>query len=142
MYVKDLLRDKGSAVFTVSPETSVAELAKSLVRRRIGAAGVVDGEGGLVGVVSERDIVHSVAERGAAAVECEVSELMTKTVHTASPETMIDEVMLLMTERRIRHVPVIEDGKLAGIISIGDVVKHRIASAEREANQLRDYIRA
>ena len=141
MYVKDILRDKGDAVFTVAPEASVTELAKSLVRQRIGAAVVIDGEGGLVGVVSERDIVHCVAERGAAAVECKVSELMTKTVHTGTPETMIDEVMSLMTERRIRHLPVIEDGKLAGIISIGDVVKHRIASVEREANQLRDYIR-
>lgn len=142
MYVKDILHNKGKAVFTVTPETSVAELAKSLVRQRIGAAVVVDGEGGLVGVVSERDVVHCIAERGAAAVECKVAELMTKTVHTGTPETLIDDVMLLMTERRIRHFPVIEDGKLAGIISIGDVVKHRIASVEREADQLRDYIRA
>ena len=142
MYVKDLLRDKGSAVFTVTPETSVAELAKSLVRRRIGAAVVVGGEGGVVGVVSERDIVHCVAEWGTAAGECRVSVVMTKNVHTGTPETMIDEVMSLMTERRIRHLPVIEDGKLAGIISIGDVVKDRISSVEREASQLRDYISA
>ena len=142
MYVKDLLRNKGNAVFTVTPETSVAELAKSLVRRRIGAAVVVGGEGGVVGVVSERDIVHCVAEWGTAAGECWVSVVMTKNVHTGTPETMIDEVMSLMTERRIRHLPVIEDGKLAGIISIGDVVKDRIGSVEREASQLRDYISA
>ncbi len=142
MYVKDILRDKGNAVFTVTPETSLAEFAKILVRRRIGAAVVVDGDGGVVGVVSERDIVHCVAERGAAAADCSVSDVMTKNVHTGTPETMIDEVMSLMTERRIRHLPVIEDGKIVGIVSIGDVVKDRIASVEREASQLRDYISA
>ncbi len=141
MYVKDILGGKGKDVFTVRRETSVVELAKVLVGRRIGAAIVADGDT-VVGVVSERDIVHCIAEQGAGAVERAVEDVMTADVKTVSPDTTIDDVMGLMTRRRIRHLPVLEDGKLTGIVSIGDVVKDRIASVEREASQLREYITA
>lgn len=141
MYVKDILGGKGNDVFTVRRETTVVELAKVLVGRRIGAAVVAEGDT-VVGVVSERDIVHCLAEQGAGAVERAVADVMTVDVKTVTPDTTIDEVMALMTRRRIRHLPVLEDGKLTGIVSIGDVVKDRIASVEREASQLREYITA
>ena len=141
MYVKDILGGKGDEVFTVRREATVVELAKVLVERRIGAAVVADGDT-VVGVVSERDIVHCIAELGAGGGNRAVADVMTTDVKTVSPDTTIDEVMGLMTQRHIRHLPVLEDGKLAGIVSIGDVVKDRIASVEREASQLRDYITA
>ncbi len=141
MYVKDILGGKGDEVFTVRRDTTVVELTKVLVSRRIGAAVVADGDT-VVGVVSERDIVHCIAELGAGAGNRAVADVMTTDVKTVSPDTTIDEVMGLMTQRHIRHLPVLEDGKLAGIVSIGDVVKDRIASVEREASQLRDYITA
>ncbi len=141
MYVKDILGGKGDEVFTVRRDTTVVELTKVLVSRRIGAAVVADGDT-VIGVVSERDIVHCIAELGSSAADCAVADVMTTDVQTVSPDTTIDEVMGLMTRRRIRHLPVLEDGNLAGIVSIGDVVKNRIASVEREASQLRDYITA
>ena len=142
MYVKDILRDKGTEVYTVSRETTISELARKLVEHRIGAAVVVDGDGDVVGVISERDVVYCIAERGGGCLKRKVVELMTAKVITCAPDTTIDEVMNLMTERRIRHLPVIDQDRLAGIVSIGDVVKRRIASAEREVNLLRECISA
>lgn len=140
MVVRDILRGKGSEVFTIAPDARISELVRLLAERGIGAAVVKDGDGRVVGVISERDIVHCIAEHGADCLDHAVSELMTEKVVTCAPNTGIAEVMNQMTERRIRHLPVIENGRLAGLISIGDVVKHRIASAEREAEQLREYI--
>ena len=140
MFVREILKTKGSDVFTIRGDQSIDELAKELVRRRIGAAVVVDRRGALIGVISERDIVYAVAEHGVACLERKVADLMTADVITCTPDTGIVEVMNQMTRRRIRHLPVIEDGRLAGLVSIGDVVKQRIASAEREAEQLRQYI--
>jgi CBS domain-containing protein len=140
MYVKDILQHKGTEVYTVGPETTMSALAHELVERHIGAAVVVDGDGAVVGVISERDIVYCIAERGGGCLNRDVADLMTAKVITCAPDTTIEEVMNQMTERRIRHLPVIDDGRLAGIVSIGDVVKNRIASAERENVLLREYI--
>jgi CBS domain-containing protein len=140
MFVREILKSKGSDVFTIEGDRSIDELAKELVARRIGAAVVVDGGEALVGVISERDIVYAIAEHGAACLDRKVAELMTSDVVTCTPDTGIVEVMSQMTRRRIRHLPVIDDGRLAGLVSIGDVVKQRIASAEREAAHLREYI--
>ncbi len=141
MYVRDILNHKGSLVLTVGPEESIGDLAALLTRRRIGAAVVCD-DGEVVGVISERDIIHAVAEQGARSPETLVREHMTEKVISCTPETTVDEVMNLMTERRIRHLPVLEEGRLAGIVSIGDVVKIRIESVEEEATRLREYIQA
>jgi CBS domain-containing protein len=140
MYVENILRQKGTEVYTVSPETTIRELARELVEHRIGAAVVVDAEGVVVGVISERDVVHCIAERGGGCLKRKVVELMTAKVITCAPETTIDKIMNQMTERHIRHLPVIDDGRLAGIVSIGDVVKSRIASAEHEISLLRSYV--
>lgn len=142
MYVHDILRHKGQDVFTVDPGATIQDLARALMTRKIGAAVVADLTGAVVGVISERDVIQCVAEHGAECLSCEVRELMTAEVITCAPDTKIDDVMSLMTERRVRHIPVIDNGALAGIVSIGDVVKDRIAEVEREANQLRQYITA
>lgn len=141
MYVRDILRDKGAEVFTVAPDAPVSELARELVARRIGAAVVADA-GAVVGVVSERDILYAVAERGVDCLQALVRDLMTADVVTCTPDTSLDEVMASMTRRRIRHLPVLDGGALAGIVSIGDAVKGRLESIEREATQLREYIQA
>lgn len=141
MYVREILKDKGADVFTVAPDTPVPELVRELVARRIGAAVVASG-GAVVGVVSERDILYAVAERGVDCLRTHVRDLMTADVVTCTPDASIDEVMASMTRRRIRHLPVLDGGALAGIVSIGDVVKGRLESAEREATQLREYIQA
>ncbi len=142
MYVKDILQHKGNDVFTVDPDATVQDLTKSLTVHRIGAAVVVDGEGAVAGVVSERDVIRGVADHGDTCLALSVRDLMTTSVITCEPDTPIQDVMGLMTEHRIRHVPVIEDEALVGLVSIGDVVRDRIAEAEREAAQLRQYITA
>jgi len=142
MYVKDILQHKGNDVFTVDPDATVQDLTKSLTVHRIGAAVVIDGAGAVVGVVSERDVIRGVADHGEACLAQSVRDLMTTTVITCESDTPIQDVMGLMTEHRIRHVPVIEDEALVGLVSIGDVVRDRIAEAEREAAQLRQYITA
>lgn len=142
MYVHDILRHKGRDVFTVDPASTIQDLARALMTRKIGAAVVMDSDGALAGVIFERDIIECVAQHGAACLTREVRDLMTAQVITCTPDTKIDDVMGLITERRIRHVPVLEDDALVGIVSIGDVVKDRIAEVEREASQLREYITA
>jgi len=140
MLVRSLLKDKSGDVFTVSPEISVLEAARELREKRIGAVIVCDGGGGIVGVLSERDIVRSLADQGEAALKGSVADLMTRDVKTCGLDDSIDEIMELMTGRRFRHVPVLDAGKLVGIVSIGDVVKQKIAEAELEAQSLKDYI--
>ena len=141
MYVRDILKAKGAELFTIGPEEPVTALLKVLVECRIGAA-VVAEEGRLVGVVSERDVIRAAAQRGADCLHASVRELMTADVISCAPDTSIDDVMNLMTTHRIRHLPVLEGGELAGVVSIGDAVKSRIESAQREADQLREYIQA
>ena len=140
MRISDLLRDKGDRVVTVTPDLTVQGLLATLAEHRIGAV-VVTADGSTVdGIVSERDIVRSLAERGAAVLTEPVSAIQTTRVHTVGPDADIAEIEHLMTERRFRHVPVVSGGRLAGIVSIGDVVKKRITELEVEASALSGYI--
>ena len=140
MRISEVLRTKGAEVVTVTPDTDVRELLGVLSERRIGAV-VVSRDGTSVdGIVSERDIVRALAEKGAAVLAEPVTAIFTADVHSITPETQIEELMRLMTDKRVRHVPVLVDGVLSGIVSIGDVVKHRIVELESERAALNDYI--
>ncbi|MBO0335169.1 CBS domain-containing protein [Sneathiella sp. CAU 1612] len=140
MNVAGILKVKGSDVITASPTDSIATVSNVLGEKRIGAVLVVDGAGKLCGVLSERDIVRGLSESGEGCLKLLAKDLMTSDLVTTSPSETIDNVMALMTEKRIRHLPVLNDGELAGFISIGDVVKSRMDEVEREAAALRDYI--
>jgi CBS domain-containing protein len=140
MRISDLLRVKGSKVITVTPDTKVRGLLQVLADEKIGAA-VVSADGASVdGIVSERDVVRAFAQRGAAVMSEPVTEIYTAQVRTVAPETSLDDVMRLMTEHRMRHAPVVVDGALSGLVSIGDVVKSRIDELETERTALSDYI--
>lgn len=140
MNVDRILRTKGYQVVSVEPTESVAEAAAVLNRHRIGAALVRNADGAVIGVFSERDVVKGISRHGEACLRLSVKELMAKDVITCTPEDTVDHVMAVMTERRVRHLPVMRHGNLVGVISIGDVVKHRLAEIETEAKALRDYI--
>jgi CBS domain-containing protein len=140
MNVETILQTKGREVITVRPGESVASAAETLHRRAIGAALVLDESGAVAGVISERDIVRGLATRGGVVLGMKVAELMTSEVETCEPGDAVDHIMAVMTERRVRHLPVQRNGKLVGVISIGDVVKHRLAEIEGEAQSLREYI--
>jgi len=136
----DVLRSKGGEVVTVAPEQDVAGLLGVLAQHGIGAA-VVSSDGAMVeGIVSERDVVRALGERGAGVLQEPVRDICTTEVHTCPPDARIDDLMRVMTERRIRHVPVVTDGRLTGIVSIGDVVKHRMGELESEKQALSSYI--
>ena len=140
MRITDVLRVKGTRVVTVTPDTTVRQLLAVLAEHRIGAV-VISHDGTSVdGIASERDIVRAFARQGAAAMSEPVTAIYTAEVHTITPETQIEEVMRMMTERRVRHAPVVQDGSLRGIVSIGDVVKNRIDELETERAALTDYI--
>ena len=140
MRITDVLRGKGTQVVTVPPDTKVRRLLDVLAEHGIGAV-VVSADGTSVGgIVSERDIVRAFAKRGAAVMSEPVTDIYTADVHTITPDISLDEVMRMMTERRIRHAPVVVDGNLRGIVSIGDVVKNRIDELETERAHLTDYI--
>jgi CBS domain-containing protein len=139
MNVARIIEEKGRDVVTVSPGASLAEIAAVLSERRIGAVVVVETEE-IRGIISERDIVRAVAKLGGAALQRQGVEFMTPRVVTCVPEDTIDQVMQKMTTGRFRHLPVVEKGRLAGIVSIGDVVKRRIEEVEKEAEQIREYI--
>jgi CBS domain-containing protein len=139
MRISDLLRSKGTAVATVGPQTTVTELLSGLAEHNVGAM-VVVGPEGIAGIVSERDVVRRLHDRGPELLSMPVSEIMTTMVKSCRPEDSVDHLSVLMTERRIRHVPVVVDGKLAGIISIGDVVKSRMQELEKSQEQLEAYI--
>lgn len=140
MRVADLLRTKGSEVATVPPRVSVTGLLEDLARYNVGALVVVDETGQLVGIVSERDVVRRLNERGAELLTAPVEEIMTTQVVTCEPGEGVDSLAAVMTERRIRHMPVVEDGRLVGLVSIGDVVKSRIEQLESDREQLESYI--
>jgi CBS domain-containing protein len=140
MTVSTILSSKGNAVFSLAPDTTVQDATRFLAEKRIGAAIILDAGGKLAGILSERDLVRTIAKQGADALSRPVSEAMTGKVITCSPADTIPHVMGLMTAGRFRHLPVLENGALAGMISIGDVVKARIADAEAESQSLRDYI--
>ncbi|MGZ8363265.1 MAG: CBS domain-containing protein [Caulobacteraceae bacterium] len=140
MLVSQIIRGKGAEVLSISPGDTVAKAAAMLREHRIGAL-VVRGAGGKVaGILSERDIVWGVAKLGEAALQKPVSDCMTKDVIVAAPNETVDQLMARMTDKRIRHLPVVSGGELAGIVSIGDLVKHKIGEIEAEAQNLKDYI--
>jgi CBS domain-containing protein len=140
MRVADVLRTKGSEVATVPPKVSVSGLLEDLARYNVGAMVVVDANGAVAGIVSERDVVRRLNERGAELLTAPVEEIMTSPVVTCEPGEGIDNLAEIMTERRIRHMPVVEDNRLVGIVSIGDVVKSRIQQLESDREQLESYI--
>jgi CBS domain-containing protein len=138
--VSDLLRRKGNFVATTAPDTTVADLLDQLAEHQVGAL-VVSTDGVTVeGIVSERDVVRAMRTAGAALLDAPVTDLMTRDVIVTSPGESLEKMMRLMTERRIRHVPVVANGRLTGIISIGDVVKGRIDDLESDRDQLIGYI--
>ncbi|GFG75345.1 CBS domain-containing protein [Mycobacterium botniense] len=139
MRIADVLRNKGAAVVTISPDATVRELLAGLAEHNIGAM-VVIGPDGLVGIVSERDVVRRLHTHGASVLSQPVAKIMTPAVVTCTKSDTVDSLSVLMTQNRVRHVPVIEDGKLAGIVSIGDVVKTRMEELEAEQRQLQSYI--
>ena len=140
MLVSQILRDKGEDVFAVEPSDTVAHAAALLRQHKIGALVVRDAAGKVAGILSERDIVWGVAHLGEAALKQTVADCMTKDVILARPNETVDQLMARMTDKRIRHLPVVDDGKLAGIVSIGDLVKHKIGEIEAEAEALKGYI--
>lgn len=142
MLIDTILKDKGNSVTTVVDTATLAEAANLLDQKRIGAVVAVDDKGALVGVLSERDIVRRFARHGKDAVAMTVADAMTRGIITASPHENIGTCMGRMTDRRIRHLPVVEDGKLLGIISIGDLVKYKIDNVLAEAEAMQAYIKS
>lgn len=140
MHVETILKGKGHKVHTVPASARISEAVALLNTHRIGAVVVVDAGDGVVGILSERDVVRHLLEDPARLLDRPVSEVMTAKVISVSPAASVDDLMARMTDHRIRHLPIVERGKLVGIVSIGDVVKHKIAETEREASALRDYI--
>jgi len=140
--VSQILKDKGDLVFTASPQETVGAAAALLHTRRVGAMVVLDGDETIVGILSERDIVRVIAKEGAGALNKPITACMSADVIFAHPEESIDLLLERMTDRRIRHLPVVRDGRLAGIISIGDLVKYKISEAQAEADGLKAYIAA
>ena len=140
MTVKAILAVKGSGVVTIEPTVNVGAAARLLAERRIGALVVTGPDRRVVGIISERDIVRAFAERGQAVNDAPLTEVMTRKVITCAPSDTISALMERMTTGKFRHLPVIEQGRLAGLISIGDVVKRRLHEMESEQAALRDYI--
>ncbi|MGY2049932.1 CBS domain-containing protein [Methylobacterium sp. JK268] len=140
MTVARILSQKGRTVVTVQPHRTLAEAADLLAEKGIGALVVSDAGLAVLGIISERDIIRAIARHGAACLDHPVSRYMTGRVVTCTRATAIEEVMEIMTDGRFRHVPVVEEERLVGLVSIGDVVKHRIALVEAEQQALREYI--
>ena len=142
MFVSDILAYKGDRVISVAPQDGLAAAIATLAARRIGAVLVLDAAGSIVGILSERDVLHAMAREGAAALDRKVSEVMTANVVTCDPDASIEHIMQTMTDRRFRHLPVVLQGRLVGMISVGDVVRLRLEEQRREAEALREYITA
>lgn len=142
MLIAQVLRDKGPVVHTIAADLTLGGVVRELYERKVGALVVMDGSGDILGVISERDVVRVIARKGAESLQDSVSSVMTRDVVTASPDETIDECLGRMTDRRFRHLPVVDDGRLVGIVSIGDLVKHRIAAVEAEAAAMFAYIAA
>ena len=140
MTVARILDDKGRDVFTTQPHRTMREVIELLASKGVGAVVVSDASQSVLGILSERDVVRVLGRHGASALDDPVSRHMTPKVITVTRDDTIEHVMQTMTEGRFRHVPVVEDGRLIGIISIGDVVKARVAEVENEAQALREYI--
>jgi CBS domain-containing protein len=142
MTVKAILSTKGRHVTTIEPNADLATAAKILAEKKIGALLIAGAEGRVVGILSERDIVRAVAARGASALQTPLSEVMTRKVVTCTEGETVSVIMERMTAGKFRHVPVVEQERLVGVISIGDVVKHRLQEMEQESSALRDYIQS
>jgi CBS domain-containing protein len=140
MTVRHILQEKGNDVVTLTPDISVGDAVATLAKHRIGALVVTNGAGVIRGIISERDIVRRLAEDGPKSLDKKVSEVMTANVKVCSEDHTVNEVMEIMTNGRFRHLPVEKDGRLIGVISIGDVVKRRIAEVQRETEEIRSYI--
>jgi CBS domain-containing protein len=140
MTIATILRGKGSQVFTLDPSDSMRSAANALTERKVGALVVTDKDGGVAGILSERDVVRVVALHGGAALDQLVSAVMTRDVFVAKLSDTVDQALARMTDRRIRHLPVVDKGKLVGVVSIGDLVKRRIDEALAEADAMRSYI--
>ena len=143
MIVSQILRSKGSAVLAIAPDASAVEAARVMNERRVGALVVRRGQGKLEGIISERDIMIALAEHGTEAIERPVRALMTpaERLITCNPADTVDRIMAVMTDRRVRHLPVIDGARLAGIISIGDVVKARLSETLAEVEAMTAYVR-
>ncbi|HEX4184626.1 MAG TPA: CBS domain-containing protein [Stellaceae bacterium] len=140
MNVETILHNKGRAVATIRPDDTVGAAIEALVSRNIGALVASDDGERVDGIISERDIVRALASRGSGLLSLSVAEVMTRGVITCDPTESVSELMAEMTNRRIRHLPVVQDGRLCGIVSIGDVVKNRLDEIEYEAKSLRSFI--
>ncbi len=140
MLASRILEDKGSTVFSVSPGDSLTEAARTLCDHKVGAAVVIDTAGRPVGVFSERDLAKAIGKSGPAALSEPVSSVMSTALVTAGPTATIDDLMGLMTDKRVRHILIMDGNQMAGVVSIGDVVKRKIATAEAEAESLKAYI--
>lgn len=140
MTVARILAEKGRSVVTVPPHRTVDEAIHLLAEKRIGALVICDAEQAVKGILSERDVMRALATEGAAALDAPVSHYMTAKVMTCTRASSIEDLMEMMTEGRFRHVPVVEDGRLVGVISIGDVVKRRIDAVEAEHKAMHEYI--
>lgn len=139
MRISEVTQLKGTDVVTVAPTSSIAELVRLLAEHRIGAVVVTDGER-ISGIASERDVVQAVHERGAAVLDGTVADIMTTEIQTCVADDELEDLARKMTEHRVRHLPVVEDEKLVAIVSIGDVVKHRLDELTHERNHLIDYV--
>ncbi|HEY4253017.1 MAG TPA: CBS domain-containing protein [Roseomonas sp.] len=142
MTIASILAHKDSRVVSVGPGEDAVAIATTLARHRIGAVLVRDTAGALLGILSERDIVRALAKEGPPALAMTARQLMTADVHTVRPGTTINQALAEMTDRRIRHLPVVENGVLVGMVSIGDLVKARISQVEEEAEHLRAFVTA
>ena len=140
MTISIILASKGREVVTIAPSASLASAVGLLVEKRIGAVLILGADRRVVGILSERDVVRALAERGAGALEEPVSQTMTRKVSTCNENESVFNIMERMTDERSRHVPVVDQGKLVGIVSIGDVVKHRLQVMERDSAAMHDYI--
>jgi CBS domain-containing protein len=140
MTVSQILKDKGRDVATAPQDTPLKDIIQQLALKKIGALVIVDEAGAICGIISERDIIRVLAEKGAASLGEPVSEHMTKPVYTCSEHHSTSDILERMTRHRFRHMPVVENGQLCGIVSIGDIVKQRISEAELEALSMRAYI--
>jgi CBS domain-containing protein len=140
MILEQILREKGGQVYSVAEGATLKEAAELLDARKVGAMVILNEGGAVIGVISERDIVRAVARGGVAGLKQPVSESMSRQVVTARPRETIEAAMDRMTDRRIRHLPVVEGGRLLGVVSIGDLVKWRIAEATAEVDAIRSYI--
>jgi CBS domain-containing protein len=141
MTIATVLQDKGSAVETIASDASLFDAVRKLGEKRIGALPVVQG-GQIAGIISERDVIYSLRDHGAEVLQRPVAQVMSSPAITVSSETGVLEALALITQRRIRHLPVVDGGQIRGIVSIGDLVKHRMERIEAEADAMRAYIQS